>query len=129
MLVLKRLITCVFETLFEYHFCGDPLEHPPNVINKIKIILETHVAPPSEPPIFFEFTKDAMLHNSKILQSFDHTVEELIRTCPHSDLSYGNELRLTSILEPLLHKHKDFAQLKIFLLNGVDADSPTKCHP
>ena len=112
----------MFEPLFEHHFYSDPLDRPPNFTPKIKIILETHVSLPSKSPIAFDFTKDAMLHDSKILQSFDCDIEEIIRAHPNSDNSYGSDFRPNSIMEPLLHKHKDWVKIKGCLLNGFDAD-------
>ena len=94
-------------------------------MSTIQSIVNTPIPSPVKSPIQFEFTKEAMMHDSKILQSFDCNFEVIIQADPISDLSYGNEFRPPSVLEPLLCKHKDWIRLKGYLLNGFNADFHT----
>ena len=47
-----------------------------------------------------------------IMQYFDYDLSNLIANLPNSDLTYGEEFRLSKSLEKLLHKHANCKWLK-----------------
>ena len=71
----------------------------------VKQIALSAVKAPSKSPLDFNFTIDAVQHNSNILKDFNFDLEKLIQNSPGSTISYGSELRPIDQLEPLLIHH------------------------
>ena len=95
------------------------LELPRDFMNKIKKILRDNPTVPTSTPFLFENTKNAAIHNSKILESFNFDITKTIAAFPHSHISYGSEFRNPTALEPLLNKHPFWPSVKQSLSKGA----------
>ena len=75
---------------------------------------------PGKSSFLFELSKEAALHNSKILESHEYDLERAIQSQGFTHLSMGSELRPVTQLEPLLRHHPYWPELKQIALHGVD---------
>jgi len=104
-----------------------PQHHIPNhtgdwkgFYSTVEKIAHSPVPAPSSSSLKFEFTVDAAVHNSSLLEQAGYDLGKIIDQCPGSTISYGSELRPITQLEPLLHHHPTFQHFKSSHLNGID---------
>ena len=60
--------------------------------------LKEPTPPLKKSPIICESSKEAMVHNSKVLRTWNYDIEKLIDYRPHSDLSHSYEFRDADLL-------------------------------
>jgi len=67
----------------------------------------------------FEYSRDAELHNSIILEQFNFDIDKAIQAQPNSQIHYGLEFKPSLKLKELLEHHPHWHQLKSILDNGA----------
>ena len=78
------------------------------------------VPAPKRSVFSFEYTKEAALKNSKILEEFEFDLEKAIEAQPGTTVSYGSEVRPMAQLEVLLHNHVNFERFRSNMINGIE---------
>ena len=67
----------------------------------------------------FAMTEQAAIHNASILGMHGFDLEKAINSQDNSPISYGSEFRHWTKLEPLLHRHPLWNQMKTILRDGA----------
>ncbi len=84
----------------------------------ISQIINHQVPTPVHPPLLFELSDRAAIHNRLLLQQHGNSIHDLISAYPNSFLSPGSEFRPIQVLEPLLMHHHNWPKIKNILLMG-----------
>ena len=98
---------------------------PPSFITTIKSIIHKSPPPPASTPFIFSMTKEAAIHNEKILSQYNYDLTRIISGHPHSNISYGSEFRTSAVLQPLLHRSPLWPTVSSILDEG--AKYPLDC--
>jgi hypothetical protein len=72
----------------------------------------------------FEFSMEAAIHNSKILETYGYDLTKAIEAEGFSHLSMGSELRPLNQLRPLIGHHPYFHELEEMISNGISYPAP-----
>ena len=89
--------------------------HPSSFMPPIRTIISALITPLTKSPKTYKFSNKAMAHEYAVLKQYNCNYDPLVQDHPNSDLSYGNEFRPVSVLEPLLHKHENWEKIANFL--------------
>jgi hypothetical protein len=81
-------------------------------------IMNHPIAKLNDPPLRFDLSIEAALHNKNVLESVNNSVNRLIQKCSPSILDYGSEFKPIYILQPLLHRHRNWEYFKKILEDG-----------
>ncbi|KAI2502043.1 hypothetical protein MHU86_12446 [Fragilaria crotonensis] len=98
---------------------NDEFAPPDWFLMAIRRICKTPSPTPSKPPIRFELTEQAAIHNASVLELVDFDIGRLIRDHTTSTLGFGSEFRRVSELRPLLGRHPHFPNLEQILSEGM----------
>ena len=80
---------------------------------------------PSKSDFRFDFTEEAAIHNSKLLEAADFDFTKAIQSQTRfTTLSMGSELRPTAQLDSLLSHHPNYQQFHHNTINGIDYPAP-----
>ncbi len=93
-------------------------ETPHWFLTTIQQILTTPLDTPTRPPLRFELSNEAAIHNMHLLQTHGDSIQNLISTYPGSSLSPGSEFRPVDVLKPLLLHHHSWPQVSAILSLG-----------
>jgi hypothetical protein len=77
----------------------------PYLLNAIRKITESDVRIPLKPPIHFEVSEEAVLHNSGLLEKCDFDLTTFLAKHQNSTLAFGSEFRPVGQLELILGSH------------------------
>ena len=88
------------------------------LIRLLHSIMNQPIVKLKDPPLRFDLSIEAAIHNKKVLESVNNSVDRLIHTCSPSILNYGSEFKSVSILQPLLHRHRNWENFKKILEDG-----------
>ncbi|KAI2507376.1 hypothetical protein MHU86_7096 [Fragilaria crotonensis] len=98
---------------------NDEFAPPDWFLMAIRRICKTPSPTPSKPPIRFELTEQAAIHNASVLELVDFDIGRLIRDHTTSTLGFGSEFRQVGELRPLLGRHPHFPNLEQILSEGM----------
>ncbi len=85
----------------------------------LKTISDTMPPAPAASPFRYDLSLEAAIHNSSIIASHDHDLEQVFAAYPVSILSPGSEFRPIDVLEQLLGTHPNWPRLRETLLHGA----------
>lgn len=98
----------------------DTRKEESKLVKSIREIFDSKERPPKRSIFKFINTKEAAIHNGKILESCNFNYEEVLTKQKGTNIHYGSEFRKVDSLNSLFQHHKDWTRLKSFLLNGTD---------
>jgi hypothetical protein len=110
-----RKLSCTFDGV------ANPLPGawPNNLLEQIRSVIErAHDQPPQSPEFKFELSRNAAVHNAKILQKYNLRLGDALAANGSSPLGYGSEFRSVKILQSIFSHHPNWARLHSLLTNG-----------
>ena len=72
-----------------------------------------------------DFSEEAALHNSCLLQHHGYDLASALRLQQHSSLAPGSKFKAVQILHQLCHGHPLWQRLQQYLTDGVDYSRAT----
>jgi hypothetical protein len=90
-------------------------------MNTVHDIASTPTQTPTKPSFRFEFSKEAAIHNSEILEKHNFDLEAAIASDnAFTPLTLGSELRPIDQLDKLLGHHPNYPTFRQNTLHGID---------
>ena len=120
-------------TTNDHHITSKRAAHPPNSIptpiyitgdfkgffEAVKWVSRQKVPAPKPSLFSFEYTHEAAIKNSLILEKHGYDLEKAFAAQQDTIVTYGSEVRPTTQLEPLLHNHPNFERFKSNMTHGI----------
>jgi len=94
------------------------IDCPLDFLHKVEKVVGLTVKTPVNSPVMFHLSKEAAIHNMKILSSQNCDLNLLIENNPNSFISYGSEFRPVESLIVLLGNHPKWPRLEKLLKSG-----------
>jgi hypothetical protein len=98
---------------------GTSADTPDWFLPTIREILSVKLDTPTHPPLKFELSQAAALHDMKVLKAHGNSIQNLITTHPTSFLSPGLEFRPVELLERLFMHHHNWLLIQRSLTRGL----------
>lgn len=101
--------------LIQHTFSGDSN----GFFEAVKWVYHQPVPPPAASSFSSEYTYEAALHNSKIIEEHQYDLEKTLDNQQGTSFSMGSEVRPQQQLEILLHHHKNFSRFAMNNKEGI----------
>jgi hypothetical protein len=85
----------------------------------VEEIANTEAPAPKAPPVSFDLSKEAVLHNTELLSDSNLSMESLLMKHQDTTLGFGSEFRPLDQLELVLGQHPNFPFFADVLANGM----------
>jgi hypothetical protein len=97
----------------------DAFTPPAWLMEAVEEIANTEAPAPKAPPVSFDLSKEAVLHNTELLSDSNLSMESLLMKHQDTTLGFGSEFRPLDQLELVLGQHPNFPFFADVLANGM----------
>jgi hypothetical protein len=98
----------------------DSFVPPAWLMQAIEEVLETEAPIPSAPPVRFDLSEEAVLHNTELLRDCDFDMDKFLKSHQDTTLGFGSEFRPVEQLDKILGQHPNFGFFSDVLVAGMD---------
>jgi hypothetical protein len=92
----------------------------PDLMKAIRLVVDAPIKVPTAPPAWFDVSKEAVQHNSGLLEACDFDLTKFLASHQDSTLAFGSEFRPVEQLRTILGGHPNFAFFTDVLASGME---------
>jgi hypothetical protein len=97
----------------------DAFTPPAWLMEAVEEIAKTEAPAPKAPPVSFDLSEEAVLHNTELLSDSNLSMESLLMKHQDTTLGFGSKFRPLDQLELVLGQHPNFPFFADVLANGM----------